>query len=697
MSFFGIDLLGTALANDQTAANVTSQDISNVNTPGASRQVVNLVEATPIAQPGFPSNFGPGMLGEGVTIQSIQRVHQASYDTLYRNSNSVAGFFTAEQGILNVTQTNFSEPAGNGINAAFSGFMTSLQQLASQPTALAQRSGVMTAAQTLTNSLNSASQSILTQETQIQSQASDAVTQVNTMLDQIASLNGQIRASTAVGDNPNQLLDQRDQLIDQLSGYLNVQTSVQANGSTLVSVGGQALVNDTVAYHLAGPVVAKPTAPGTPPQMVIGFAGSPTPNNPSPVPITGGSLGGMLDAYNAKLVPYLQQLNDFASGLANAANRISESSYDSNGNQGAALFIPNAPGNPITAASIRVGLTDAGQVLGGLASTAAGTLVTPLNSANNTVASSQSIEGNSTYATTMGVGTYSGSMTVSVDGQTETYGYTVTSSTTLDQFIAQFNEAGLGVTMSFNPNAQSVVFQRDPTNESLALGGTSSYGATADFTIQDAIVAGGPPPPSILSVLGASGINGVTQNASNALGSADNAGVNAMLQTLQGPVAIPSFTPTTLGTAVAGAGTFSVTPGSLTGIEQGASVVVDAGTPNQETVTVQSVDYATGSFTATFTKPHAATATIQQGAQASLGSYYSDLVTKIGFDAQTAINGSQSQTQVTQQIDSARQSVDGINIDEETQNLIKFQNSYQAVAKTLSVMEQMLQTMLTTL
>ncbi|MDE2573665.1 MAG: hypothetical protein KGM44_14215, partial [bacterium] len=257
MSFFGISLLGNALEADQTAANVASQDLANANTPGASQQMVNLVEATPIAQPGMPMHFGPGMLGEGVSIQSIQRVHQDSYDTLYRNSSSIAGYFNAEQSVLNATQANFSEPGGAGINAALAGFISSLQQLASQPAAIAQRSGVLSAAQTLSGALNNAAASTLAQETQLQGQASGIVTQVNSMLDQIATLNGQIRASTAVGDNPNQLLDQRDHLIDQLSGYLNVQTSVQANGSTLVSVGGQALVNDTVAYHLAAPVIAK--------------------------------------------------------------------------------------------------------------------------------------------------------------------------------------------------------------------------------------------------------------------------------------------------------------------------------------------------------------------------------------------------------------------------------------------------------
>ncbi|MDE2573309.1 MAG: hypothetical protein KGM44_12420, partial [bacterium] len=429
--------------------------------------------------------------------------------------------------------------------------------------------------------------------------------------------------------------------------------------------------------------------------LVIGFATDPNPNNPTPAQISGGQLGGLLDAYDNKLVPYLQQLDNVAGSLASAANRIAGSSYDANGNPGAAIFVPNAPGMPITAASIRVGLTDPRQVTSGLASTAAGSAVAAINSANNVVSSSQTIEGNSSYATFVPTGTYTGIMTVKVDGQTETFGYTVSAATTLDQFISQFNGAQLGVTMKFDAPSQRVVFQRDPANESLVLGGTSTYTPTADFTISDAITGGGPP-PSLLSALSAGAINGVNQNAGNALGTADNAGTNAMLNTLHGPVPIPSFIPTQLGTAILAPGTFAVTPPSLAGIQVGETITVGAGTPNQESVIVQSINYAAGSFTAAFTKPHAATASIQSTAQTSLGGYYSDLVGRIGFDAQTAINGAKAQGQVTQQIDAARQSVDGINVDEETQNLIKFQNAYQAVAKSLSVMEQMIQTVLDT-
>src|SRR5208283_2625355 len=143
------------------------------------------------------------------------------------------------------------------------------------------------------------------------------------ILDQIASLNGQIRASTAVGDNPNTFADQRDYLIDQLSQYLSTDTSIQSDGSTLVTVNGQALVTDTIAYHLAPPVVGQ-ASNGTQ-SFNVYFATTPTtpPGTPS-IPLGSGQLAAMQDLYNNKLTVYGNNLDQFASSMSNEVNRITQ-------------------------------------------------------------------------------------------------------------------------------------------------------------------------------------------------------------------------------------------------------------------------------------------------------------------------------------------------------------------------------------
>ncbi len=396
MSFLGLSIVGSALEAFQQAADVTSNDIANVNTPGASRQQVNIQEAAPIVgSPGYDTWSGPGTQGTGVVVQSITRIHQDSYDGLFRGASSAQNYFTVEQQQLTSVQSAFGEP-NNGVSSAFTALQTAISQLASNPTAVSDQQAVITAAQSFAGTLNCVGGAVQSAQSTVQQQAGATVTQVNTLLDQIASLNGQIRASTAVGDNPNTYEDQRDADIDALSQYVSVQTSIQSNGSALVSVNGRALVNDTQAYHLAAPVVA-PNASGTP-TLVVGFANDPNPANPTPVNAGSGQLGGYLDLYNNKLSSYGQQLNSFTSAAADAIDRVTTAGYDQNGNAGAALFQPSVPGSAITATNITVGITNPTELPTALASTAAGDLTVALNAANDTVSTSAPLLRNTTLA-----------------------------------------------------------------------------------------------------------------------------------------------------------------------------------------------------------------------------------------------------------------------------------------------------------
>jgi len=125
------------------------------------------------------------------------------------------------------------------------------------------------------------------------------------------------------------------------------------------------------------------------------------------------------------------------------------------------------------------------------------------------------------------------------------------------------------------------------------------------------------------------------------------------------------------------------------------------GGPPQENVVVTgvTVNPVTGitSITATFANAHAAGFSIASAQTQTLGQYYGNFVTQVGIDTQTAITGAQSQTALAGNIDKVRQGVDGINLDEETQNLIKYQNAYQAAARTISVLDSLVNTVITSL
>lgn len=695
-SFFGLGVMGNALQTFQEAANVTSDNIANVNTPGASRQNVLITEMQPIAGSPFASAHFGGTYGNGSVVAEVQRIHDDSYDALFRGATASSNYYTAQQNNLQGLQASLGEP-NSGINSYYTAFQTAVSQLVNQAgTGSTSAAGnVLTSAQALASALNTASATVSSQKNSAVAQASSMVTSVNSILDQIAALNGQIRASTAVGDQPNTFMDQRDQLIDKLSTYVATQTSVQKDGSVLITVGGQALVNDTVAYHLTGPAIV--TGSGGTAQMQIG----------SGIALGSGQLAGVVDLYNNKLASYGAQLDNFAGSLASEVNRITTSGYDQNGISGTALFGAAVASQPITAANIQVNITNPAQLPVALASTAAGSLVTNMNSANNTVDTAAAINNNGAMADPPGAAGIAGTLTVTVDGIAQTFAYdTNGADSSIDGFISHFNAQHLGVTASFDASGQRIVFSRDPANvDQVHRAAQQAAGTATDptFTIVDSNSPAAPG-ASLLGALGASAIQGVPQNSSNAFGSSDNGAANAMLGLFSANVGVPPVqTSSAIAIAAPGSATIAL-PAGITNVHAGDILTIDAtagGGAPQENVVVSavSVNPLTGveSFTATFKNAHAANFSISSAPVQTLGQYYGSLVSQIGQDTATATTGSTAQTTLASNIDEVRQSVDGINIDEETQNLIKYQNAYQAAARTVNVLESMLTTVINTL
>jgi flagellar hook-associated protein 1 FlgK len=703
MSFFGLNLIGSAVDAFQQAANTTSDNIANVNTPGASRQVVNLDQAAPIVgSPGFATWSGPGTKGDGVVVDSITRIHQDSYDGLFRGASSAQSYFDVMQQQLGAVQSAFAEPS-NGINKAFTDLQTAISQLASNPSGQSERQGVITSSQAFVTALNRVGTAIQSAQATVVQQAGSVVDQANTLIDKIAALNGQIRASKAVGDNPNTYQDQRDQYVDQLSQLLSTQTSVQANGSTLVTVGGRALVNDTQAYHLASPVVGTDASGNA--TLVIGFQGDPSPSNPKPVQLGSGQLAGYADVYNTKLTPYARKLDAFANATASEIDRVTSAGYDQNGNAGIALFQPAVANQAISASNIKVAITDPAQVPAALASTAAGSLTVGINAANNVVNTATAIQSNATLAHPGATGgPTTGTLTVLVDGVPQSFAYDFGAggnAATIDSFVSSFNNAQLGVTAKFDDVSQQIVFARDPSNTGAAHRAAQGGNATSPgFTITDSNAAAGgtqgTPSSSLLEILGGAAIGGVPQDGTNAFGAGDNGAANALLKLFSQSVGAPAVQ-TTSPTAIAAAGSVTVappagSPAAFAQIDVGQLLTIGAGTANQENVVVTGVDRTTGSITFSAAQAHAANFSIATAATTTLGAYYGGLVGQLGLDVQTATTGNTAQTTLAANIDQVRQGIDGINLDEETQNLIKYQNSYQAAARTMNVLQQLLQT-----
>jgi flagellar hook-associated protein 1 len=720
-TFYGLGLMGKSLDAFSYAENVVSNDIANVNTPGASQQQVIFNEAPPISGSPTYAAHVKGTSGDGALVQEVQRIHSNSYDALFWGANSSQNYYTIQSQALTALQNQLGSP-NSGVSAQYAAFQQAVNQLVNSPSVGQPNSisnNLLTQAQNLAQALNSSSAAITQQQSQVMQQAGTMVQSVNTILDQMAQLNGEIRAATAAGDTANTYSDQRDQLIEQLSQYLSVQSSIQADGSTLVTVNGQALVNDTVAYHLSTPVIG--TASNGAPTFKIDFASNPPAAlTAAGIPLGSGQLAGLQDLYNNKLTPYSQQLDQFASGLANATNRIMESGYTITGQAGTALFQPIVATLPISAANIKAGITDPSQLPTVLASTAAGTLVTPLNSANNSVDPSQSLINNGSLAVSPS-GAFTGTLSVNVNGVTENFTYSNAApvvppaantiyADNIDDFVNSFNLQHAGVTASFDPSSQKIVFARDPSNEDLVLQGLQGANQNSPtFTIAaaDTTVTVPNPQPDILTVLGAGAINGVQQNAGNAFGAFGEGVANSMVSMFSTNVGIPALQ-TTSGVGVPGVAGVAMTVALPTNsfystqVQVGQVLTLDAqpgGALPQENVVVTAVSYANGVESVTFTpaQNHPVNFSIAAAQTQTLGQFYGGFITQVGIDGQTAAAGVTTQTSLATNLNAARQSISGINIDEETQKLIQYQKAYAAAAQTINVLNQNLQTILTSL
>lgn len=223
-----------ALGADQGAIDATSNNIANQNTPGYSREVAVLTEAT-------PSVDGSVTYGNGVELQQIQSVRDQVLQIQISDQNQQQGSSQAQYTALQQVQSLFSNPT-QGIGADFTAFFNSISQLSTDPASVPDRQAVLTAAQNLASDFHSTEQSLDTVQSGLNQSVQQNVTQINTLTQQIAQLNVQVGEMQKLGQDPGSLGDQETQLIQQLSQLTTVNQIQTENGLTLTTGNGAPLV-----------------------------------------------------------------------------------------------------------------------------------------------------------------------------------------------------------------------------------------------------------------------------------------------------------------------------------------------------------------------------------------------------------------------------------------------------------------------
>ncbi|WP_100405459.1 flagellar hook-associated protein FlgK [Bacillus solitudinis] len=222
-TFHGLETARRGMTTQQYALHTTGNNISNANTPGYTRQRVNFqpTEAYPAAARNAPSM--PGQIGTGVKAGSVQRVREQFLDVQYRNENNKTGYWESRTVALEKMEDILDEPSTSGLSSQIDRFWTSLQDLSVDPEDAGARSVVRQRGLAVAETFNYLHDSLSTIRTDYKNEIDVTVTGLNSMIDQLNNVNKQIRETEPHGYVTNDLYDQQDKLLDQISSIIDIQ------------------------------------------------------------------------------------------------------------------------------------------------------------------------------------------------------------------------------------------------------------------------------------------------------------------------------------------------------------------------------------------------------------------------------------------------------------------------------------------
>ncbi|HEY2602614.1 MAG TPA: flagellar hook-associated protein FlgK [Thermoleophilaceae bacterium] len=347
-TFFGLETTLRGLLAQQGALDVTSHNIANANTPGYSRQQAVLSASDPLQVTDGTRLSTLASLGTGVDIQSYQRIRDQFLDLQYRAQNMVLGQQSATSDALSNVETALQEPGTNGISAQLAKFWSAWSDVANNPDGASSTAGK----QALVDQANTLVESLHSLDSQLTAASQDAGNeytsltapggQVDQDVREIANLNKAIKASVAAGDKPNDLMDKRDQLLDDLSGLGQVSVADNGDGSITLNFG-----------DAANPVVDGSSNVDWPQTL----------NNAGPPPTSpGGKLGALYDIFKSggTVDSLRSDLNGVASNLASTVNAI----HNRGGATGTDFFSVGAAGTEASTIAVNVNaqtvVTDSG-------------------------------------------------------------------------------------------------------------------------------------------------------------------------------------------------------------------------------------------------------------------------------------------------------------------------------------------------
>ncbi|TXC88226.1 flagellar hook-associated protein FlgK [Paraburkholderia azotifigens] len=650
-NLFSIGLSGLNAA--QWGLTTTGQNISNQATPGYSVE-------RPVYAESSGQYTGSGYLGSGVSTTTVQRQYSQYLTTELNNAQSQSGSLNTYYNLIAQLNNMVGNPT-TGISSAITSYFTGMQNVANDASNPAMRQSAISNAQSLADQINAAGDQYDQLRASVNTQIGDTVKQINTYSAQIAQLNSQIQSLSAQGQPPNQLLDQRDLAVSNLSQLVGVQVVQGDSGYSVFMGNGQPLVVADKSFNLT-----TVTSPADPTETSVAYAGlsslagTTTPQIlPDSAPL-GGQIGGLMTFRSQTLDPAEAQLGAIATSFAAQVNAQNALGIDLNGNKGGALFTvgnPTVYANANNTGGATLGVTlsnpsqpvsgdyslsydgtnytltnrDTGQVVGQAAN-----LTNPIGGMQFNLTGTMNAGDSFTVEPTRGAlngfalttsdgSAIAASSPVLVSAGTANTG---TSTVTQGTVSAGYTLPSTSTTLTYNSTTGSLT--GFPVGSTVTIDGTppTSYNITAANT-----------PVPYNAAKGASmTITGTTIN-------------NVSLQITGSP---------------ANGDTFTISPNTAGGKDGRNAQLIS------NLVTAKSM----GNGTLTLTDS------------------YANYVNDIGNQTNQVQTSNKAQSALVTQITTAQQAISGVNINEEAANLLQYQQLYQANSKVIQTAQTLFQTIL---
>ncbi|MCB5183777.1 flagellar hook-associated protein FlgK [Methylobacillus gramineus] len=632
----------TALNAAQVGINVTGHNISNANTQGYSRQVI--VQATAQAQ-----NWGFGFIGQGTQIDTVKRVYNDLLAKQLNNSQSISSAINTQ--LSNINQINSMLADSNaGLSPAIQDFFKSINDLSSATNDPASRQAVISSGEALISRFQSLGERLQEMQSNVNAQLTTSVATVNTYAKEIARLNETIDAAmSSTGQPPNDLMDQRDQLVLQLNKEIKGTVVVQDGSKYNVFIGnGIPLVSGLKAYSLA--TINSPTDPS---RLAVAYQSGGTTSLLSETSLQGGTIGGLLQYRSQSLDTSQNTLGQIAIGLAQSFNTQHQQGLTANGTPGGNFF--NIPAPEVNGSSRNTGNAE---VSSGI-----------VNANALTTSDYRLRYDGSNYSVTRtsdGVSQSFTSLPQTVDGVS--FSIDSGSMNSGDEFVIR-PTANAATNMSMAISQIANIAAGAPVVAGTAASANTGSGAIGSVRVDSGYASAPLTTPFTLNYTGGN-LSGFP------------AGQAITVTTASGSTTYPagSSVPYTAGASISVAGlNFSISGAPANGDQ----FTVSANTSN-----------ASGDNRNALQLAALQTGKTMNNGTASYQDVFNQLVSFVGNRTRELQVTGAAEDELLKQTLTTQQSESGVNLDEEAVNLLRYQQAYQAAGKVMQIASTLFDTLL---